>query len=160
MNKSPDTNYLDQFPPEYHQFIKDKFYTAYVFTEDSYEFGQEDTIQLAKGPKEMKARVKANMEKLLTLGPTAEQVAVIEAVLPTIDGAGEFLIQVKKEIDAIWARSRDYQVLHPKKETKPAYPATDKQIKFLESLGCLDIPKSKAEATRLIDIWKNKRINN
>lgn len=150
-------NYLDQFPSNQHQFIKDKFLTAYVFTEDNYEFGQEDTIQLAKGPKEMKARVRANLEKLLTLGPSPEQVAVIKQVLPTIDSSDQFLKEIKAEVDKIWARSRDYQINHPKKERKKATPPSEKQLNFLKNLGCPDVPKSKSEATRLIDQWKNKR---
>lgn len=151
------TNYLDQFPAEFHEFIKNKFRSAYVFPEETYEFGEEDTIQLAKGPREMKTRLTTNLQKLLTLGPTPEQVQVIEQVLPTVDSSDEFLKQIKQEIDAIWAASKDYQVNHPKKEKKKPFPPSEKQLTYLKSLGCPEVPTSKSAATKLIDQWKHRR---
>ena len=157
-----ETNYLDQFPADQHTFIKDKFLTSYVFTEDNYEFGQEDTIQLAKGPKEMKARVRANFEKLLTFELSPEQTALVEQVLPTIDSSDEFLKEIKTEVDKIWATSREYLIRHPRKEDKKksSVPPSDKQLSFLKSLGYGGtVPKSKSEAMRLIDEWKKTKRN-
>lgn len=148
------TNYLDQFPPESHTFIREKFRSAYVFPEESYEFGEEDIIQLAKGPREMKTRLTNNLEKLLTLGPTPEQTTWIEQVLPTVDASDEYLKHIKQEIDTIWKRSSEYLVEHPKKERFPSGPPSENQLKFLKSLGCPTVPKTKKEATQLIDKYK------
>lgn len=149
------SNYLDQFPPEYRTYVRNKFYTAYVFEEQSYDFGTDDRIQLAKGPKEMKARLAGNLEELLALGPTPEQVGVIEQMLKTLDKADTFIVEVKKEIDSIWRQARDYHKLHPRKDKYKAEPPSEKQLSYLKSLGCPDIPKTKKEAHRLIDEYKS-----
>lgn len=149
------SNYLEKFPARHRQFIHNRFTQAYVFPEQSYEFGEDDVIDLAVGPVTMKARVVAACEELLPLVDEERQ-QVLAQVIETIDESDDLLVEVKTKIDVTWAAAREYEKLHPRKDRKPQEPATPAQKKFLKQLGCLEEPKSKADASRLIEKHKKK----
>lgn len=147
------SKYLEQFPEEYRRFVRSRFSQAYVFAEQSYEFDTGDEIDVAVGPKTMKARVIDGCETLMPFVDDDKK-KVLEQILSTVDESDEFLREVKDQVDSVWAKAREYQQANPRKERKKADPPSEKQLKYLKSLGCLETPKTKAEATRLIDKYK------
>jgi hypothetical protein len=144
--------YLDRFPAKHHKFIHNRFSQAYVFSEQSYEYGSDDSIDLAAGPLTMKSRVVASCEELLDLVDD-ELRGVLAEVIETINESDDLLKEVKGEIDARWQEAQQYMKANPPKERKAEKP-TDSQLSFLKSLGCSEVPTSKAEASKLIERYK------
>lgn len=153
-------HFLDRFDKEDRQFIKERFITAYVFNSQTYNGATRDEISLAKSPKELKRRLKANLEELQELQPSTRGVA--QQIISSFDGDrvpdeefNSFLYEVRTEIDSCWALAGRYRKLHPPKERKPVIPPTPKQVAMLRSLGCEDTPNSKSHASKLIERYLN-----
>ena len=148
------SKYLDQFPPQHRQFVFNRFSQAYVFAEQSCTYGQDDVIELAQGPITMKQRVVDSCGELLPL-VNEEQQQILTQIVETIEESNEFLKEVRAHVDTTWADNDRYIKEHPPTPRKKPDPPTEKQLGLLKTLGCLETPKSKAEASKLIERYKN-----
>lgn len=153
MKQSLKANYLQQFPEQHRQFVHNRFSQAYIFSAQSYEFNEDDEIDIAVGPRTMKTRVVAACQELLPW-VNAERKQILNTVIATIETSDELLGLVKTEVDADWEEARKYQRAHPKDRKEE--PATQPQLDWLKKLGCDKVPQSKREASQLIDKYKKK----
>jgi hypothetical protein len=150
------SNYLDQFPQEHRQFVHNRFSQAYVFEDQRFEFGEDDCIDLAPGPRTVKERVIRACEEMRPFLDEERQ-QVLDQVVATVDSSDDFSRSVKEQVDRVWEEAHAYARANPKKDRKKPEPVTDPQKNFLRNLGCTEVPKTKAEASRLIERYKKKK---
>jgi hypothetical protein len=148
-------SYLEKFPEEYRQFVHNRFSQAYVFSEQSFEYGTDDQIDLAKGPRALKERVVECCLEMRQVVPAAKQ-AVLDQIVATIDESDELAAEVRREIEERWKEAREFSEAHPRKSSKPVEKPTEAQLGYLKKLGCSEVPASKSEATQLIDKYKER----
>lgn len=135
------SNYLDQFTDEEKPHVRQVFDIAYVW--------RDDNVSHAIGPRQMADRVADECGRLMKCSFDQDRLALYGKVIATVDGAEDLMEETRARIDAAWQSVAAYKLAHPTK--KKAVPPTEKQLNYLVKLGGKDVPKTKQEASRMID---------
>lgn len=145
------STYLENFPEEYRTWVRSRVASAYVFAYQNYGHDAADLISIAQGPIEMESRFVEHCTDLLEMPLPQDKRTVVEKMLE-LGIPVEYRMQIKEEVDAAWAKSA--QVVSDRFTKQSAKPPSAKQKAYIKSLGCNVVPKTSAEASKLIEEYK------